>query len=220
MPRDGDTRDCAPPGGGPARPGRRLDRSRDADILDATLAVLVDVGFARLTMDMVAARAKAGKATLYRRWPSKSELVIDAVAHMKRGQVDLGRLPDTGSLRDDLLGLFTPQSAEEDERRLKVMAGLASLLAQDRALADAGVAAIVQPWVEAHRVLMRRAADRGEIPATADIDTLSQVIPSLAAYRALVQRKPFDRDFLVSMVDGVVLPALRNAPPLAAGHAP
>ncbi|MEE2037023.1 TetR/AcrR family transcriptional regulator [Nocardiopsis sp. CT-R113] len=217
MTRDGDTRDPAARGEVPVRPGRKRDHSRDGDILDATLEVLADVGFSRLTMDLVAARAGAGKATLYRRWPSKAELVIDAVARMKRNQVDLEHLPDTGTLRGDLLGLFRPQSVGESERRLRIMAGLASMLVEDRALADAGTAAIVRPWAEAHHALMRRAVDRGEVPATADIDTLSQVVPSMAAFRALVQRAPFDRDFLVSMVDGVLLPALRHAPDQSTG---
>ncbi|MEU0239556.1 TetR/AcrR family transcriptional regulator [Nocardiopsis sp. NPDC006198] len=209
MARDGETRK---PAEGPVRPGRKRDPSRDDAILDAALEVLADVGYSRLSMDLVAARAGAGKATLYRRWPSKAELVVDAVARMKRDQVDLEHLPDTGDLRGDLLGLFRPQTVEEAERRLEIMAGLASMLVQDRALADAGTAAIVQPWAEAHHALMRRAVDRGEIPPTADIEALSQLIPSMAAFRALVRGKPFDRDFLVSMVDGVLLPALRHPP--------
>jgi AcrR family transcriptional regulator len=211
MTRDSDTRAPAAPGGGPVRPGRRRDSSRDGAILDAALEVLAEAGFARLTMDAVAARAGAGKATLYRRWPSKTELVVDAVARMKREQVDTGSLPDTGDLREDLLGLFRPQSAREGERRLRIMAGLASMLVQDEASADAVSAAIVQPWAEAHRFLMRRAVERGEASAAADVDTLSQVVASMAAYRALVQRRPFDRDFLVSLVDGVLMPALRGS---------
>ncbi|OJH35938.1 TetR/AcrR family transcriptional regulator [Cystobacter ferrugineus] len=208
----------------PAQPGRKRDHSRDAKILDATLDVLAEVGAAGLTMDLVAARAGAGKATIYRRWTSKTELVIDAVAHMKRNQVDLKHLPDTGTLRGDLLGLFKPQSIEESERKLKIMTGLASLLSQDQALAEAANAAVVQPWAEAHFALMRRAVERGEISASADIDTLSQVIATMGAYRALVQRKPFDLAFLVSMVDGVILPALRRqpteAPPDSTGRRP
>ena len=208
----------------PAQPGRKRDHSRDAAILDATLDVLAEVGASHLTMDMVAARAGAGKATIYRRWTSKPDLVIDAIAHMKRNQVDIERLPDTDSLRGDLLGLFKPQSIEEGERKLKIMAGLASLLSQDPALADAANAAVVQPWAEAHMALMQRAVERGEIPASADIGTLSQIIPSMAAYRTLVQRKAFSFDFLVSMVDEVILPALRNppsqAPTVLLGHRP
>ena len=57
---------------------------------------------------------------------------------------------------------------------------------------------------------MQRAIKRGEIPASADVNTLPLVIPSMAAYRSLVQRKPFELAFLVSMVDVVVLPALRS----------
>lgn len=194
----------------PAQLGRKRDHSRDAKILEATLEVLAEVGAAHLTMDMVAARAGAGKATIYRRWTSKTEMVIDAVEHMKRNQVDFEHLPDTGTLRGDLLGLFKPPSLEEGKRKLKIMTGLASLLSQDQALADAANTAVVQPWAEAHIALMQRAFERGEISADADLGTLSQVIPSMAAFRTLVQRKPIDLDFLVSMVDGVIMPALRR----------
>ncbi|MDY7227049.1 TetR/AcrR family transcriptional regulator [Hyalangium rubrum] len=196
----------------PAQPGRKRDPSLDAKILDAALDVLADVGAVGLTMDLVAARAGAGKATIYRRWTSKSELIIEAVAQMKRNQIDLKHLPDTGTLRGDLLGLFKPQSNEERDRRLKIMTALATLLSQDEALADAANGAVVEPWAAAHRALMERAITRGEISASADIVTLSQVIPSMAAYRSLVQRKSFDLAFLVSMVDGVVLPALGLVP--------
>jgi AcrR family transcriptional regulator len=196
----------------PPQLGRKRDQSRDAKILEATLEVLAEVGAVGLTMDAVAARAGAGKATIYRRWTSKTQLVIDAVAHMKRNQVGLERLPDTGTLCGDLIGLFKPQSIEEGERKLKIMTGLASLLSQDPALADAANAAVVQPWAEAHLTLMRRAIERGEISASADIDTLSQVIPTMAAYRTLVQRRPIDLAFLASLVDGVIGPALRCQP--------
>ena len=194
----------------PTQLGRKRDHSRDATILEATLEVLAEVGATGLTMDLVAARAGAGKATIYRRWTSKTELFIDAIAHLKRIQVDPEALPDTGTLRGDLLGLFKPQSIEETEHRLKIMAGLASLISQDQVLAEAANAAVVHPWAEAHFALMQRAVKRGEIAADADIDTVSQVLPSMAAYRTLVQRQPFDQGFLVSMVDGVILPALRR----------
>ncbi|PCC72146.1 transcriptional regulator, TetR family [Nannocystis exedens] len=197
---------------GAMKRGRKRDASLDARLLDATLDVLAEVGAAGLTMDLVAARAGVGKATIYRRWTAKSELIIDAVAQMKRNQVDLEHLPDTGTLRGDLLGLFKPQSNEERERRLKIMTALASLLSQDPALAGAANGAVVEPWAAAHRALMERAVARGEISAAADIATLSQVIPSMAAYRSLVQRKSFDFTFLVSMVDGVILPALGIEP--------
>ena len=188
--------------------GRKRDHTRDADLLKAALEVLAEDGYEGMTMDAVADRAKAGKATLYRRWPSKEDLVLDAVSHMKRVQVDLDRLPDTGTLRGDLLALFKPQSVKEGEWKLKVMSGLSTMIAQHQKLAEAGTAAIVEPWSHAHRKLMKRAVERGTVIASADIDTLSQVIPSMAAFRAIVLRKPFDKKFLVSLVDGVLMPAL------------
>src|SRR3954467_1290919 len=94
--------------GAPRKLGRRRDHTRDAEILDAALEVLAETGYDGMTIDMVAARAKAGKATLYRRWASKSDLVIDAVGCMKKGVYDLDNLPDTGSLRGDLLALIKP----------------------------------------------------------------------------------------------------------------
>lgn len=188
--------------------GRRRDPGRDAAILDAAIEVLAESGYEGMTMDMVASRAKAGKATVYRRWSSKAELILEAVTHLKRSQVDLERLPDTGTLRGDLLALFKPQSVEEAEHKMRVMAGLASVLLQNPQLAEAGDAAIVQPWAVVNRVLMKRALERGEISERADINALSQVLPSMAAYRALIQRKPFDLEFLTALIDGVLLPAM------------
>jgi AcrR family transcriptional regulator len=198
-----------------AQPGRKRDNALDGALLDATLDVLAEVGAAGLTMDAVAARAGSGKAALYRRWSSKTDLIIAAVARMKRDQVDLANLPDTGTLRGDLLALFRPEPAEQSARKLKIMTALASLLSQDETLAEAATSAVVEPWAEAHFALMKRAVARGEVSAAADIATLSHVIPSMAAYRSLMQRRSFDLGFLVSMVDTVVLPALRHPPSLS-----
>ncbi len=73
-------------------------------------------------------------------------------------------------------------------------------------------AAITEPRVAINRRLMQRAIERGEIPADADIETVAQISPSMAAYRTLVQRKPVDRAYLISLIDGIVLPALGLVP--------
>jgi len=192
----------------PTRTGRKRDRSRDSVILDAALDVLSEVGYGNLTMDMVAARAHAGKGTMYRRWRSKDELIIDAVGRMKVTRVDLAHPPQSGSLRGDLLALYRPQSMEETERTLSIMAGLAGLLASDASVASEVHTAVVGPWANAHRIIMQRGIERGEVRPDADIETLSLITPSLAAYRSLVQRLPFDFEFLSSIVDSVLLPAL------------
>jgi AcrR family transcriptional regulator len=125
--------------------GRPMDVTRDADILDAALDILAEEGYERMTIDMVAARAKAGKATLYRRWPSKTELVIDAVACMKNSSIDYANLPDTGTLRGDLVALIKPVSINDNEKKLRVMAGLVSLIARNPELADVAREVIVAP---------------------------------------------------------------------------
>jgi AcrR family transcriptional regulator len=196
------------PAGGPAKVGRKRDPSRDEAILQAALDVLAEVGYAGMTIDLVATRAKAGKATVYRRWSSKEEMVLEAVARTRPGVLSLDDLPDTGTLRGDLLALFTPQPRREVEKRMKVMAGLASMALTHPGFDEAVNDTMVVSWAEAYRALMQRAMGRGEIAQTADIDTICEVIPSVAAYRALIRRKSFERDFLTTWIDGVVLPAL------------
>jgi len=88
------------------------------------------------------------------------------------------------------------------------MAGLISMLVRAPELAETANSAIVEPRAAANRTLMRRAVERGEISADCDIDTLSLVAPSMAAYRVLILQKPVDRAFLISLIDGVILPAV------------
>src|ERR1700709_880794 len=120
---DLDVRSAAAPNAVPPNKlGRPLDSTRDADILDAALDVLAEEGFDGMTIDMVAARAKAGKATLYRRWPSKTELVIDAVACMKNSDINLDDLPDTGTLRGALIAMMRPAPIRDATHTMRVMA--------------------------------------------------------------------------------------------------
>ncbi|MCS5719192.1 TetR/AcrR family transcriptional regulator [Herbiconiux sp. CPCC 205763] len=187
--------------------GRKRDHTRDPEILEAALDVLAEEGYDGMTIDMVAARAKAGKATLYRRWASKGELVVDAVACMKKNDLQPDRLPDTGTLRGDLVGMIKQRSIADAERKLQIMGGLMSVLSRSPEMSEVIHAAIIEPRVEANRVLLRRALDRGEIAPDCDIDTLALVSPSMASYRTLVLKKPVDREFLISVIDGVILPA-------------
>ena len=192
--------------------GRKRDHTRDPEILAAALDVLAETGYDRMTIDMVAARARAGKATLYRRWASKAELVIDAVACMKNAGIDMTNLPDTGTLRGDLVAGIKPHSIEDGDRKLHVMAGLISMISCDPGLADAVESAIVEPRAAVNRILLHRAIDRGEIPADCDVEKLSLLVTSMAMYRTMVQRKTVTREFLISVIDGLLLPAVGLRP--------
>lgn len=189
--------------------GRKRDHTRDEKILEAAIDLLAESSFDGMTMDMIAARAKAGKATVYRRWSSKVELVRDALAWMNQNHLELESLPDTGSLREDLLMLLKPQSIAEEERKYRVLAGLGSFL-QHPAFAEAGTAGIFDAWMVVNRELMNRAVARGEISAQADLEMACQVITSVASFRGLIQRKPFDKLFFTALIDGILLPALKN----------
>src|SRR5918995_1165310 len=98
----------------------RVEGEREQEILDATIDILAEVGYDRLTMDAVAARARASKATLYRRWSSKVSLVIDALL-LQKGPTTI---PDTGTLRGDLLEVFCGMGALDSE----ALATLSSVL--------------------------------------------------------------------------------------------
>jgi AcrR family transcriptional regulator len=192
--------------------GRKRDHTRDPEILDAAIEVLTETGYDGMTIDMVAARAKAGKATLYRRWSSKGELVIDAIACMKNGDLDTASLPDTGTLRGDLVAMIKPHAVQDSGKKLQVMAGLMSMLSRDPELAETAKAAIIEPRAAANRLLMRRAIDRGEVSADTDIETVAMISPSMAFYRVVILQKPVDRPFLISLIDHVILPALGLSP--------
>jgi AcrR family transcriptional regulator len=190
------------------RVGRPLDVTRDADILDAALDVLAEEGFDGMTIDMVAARAKAGKATLYRRWPSKTELVIDAVACMKNSDINLDELPNTGTLRGDLLAMMKPAPIRDATQKMRVMAGLVSLIARNPELAEAARNAVIAPRAEINRRFLQRAIDRGEISADIDIPLIASISPSMVTYRTMMLGKPVDRDYLITIVDKLILPAV------------
>lgn len=195
---------------GPKPLGRKRDHNRDTAILDAAMDLLAEIGFDAMTMDQVAARAKAGKATLYRRWPSKGELVRDALIGMSRSAIELDRLPDTGSLRDDLLAVVKPHSMEYHERKIRVLSGLGSFCTQHQLLYNEALEGIFRPWAAINAALMQRAIDRKDLPAHADIKTACEVIAAMTAYCVSTQRKHFDASSYERLLDHILLPGLRG----------
>jgi len=192
-----------------ARPGRKRDHTRDAVILESTLAVLAELGYEGMTIDLVAAHAGMARATVYRRWPTKVDLVVDAVTRLSQGDADVAQLPDTGTLRGDLLAMIRPFDDAQQQVRIQAMVSLVAVARSDHRLAEIAKDAGIGPWIHASRVLIQRAVDRGEYPPPADPDTLAEVIPMLCVSRAL-QRLPITREFSIGLIDGVILPALRG----------
>src|SRR6476660_7423153 len=99
----------------------RIKNGRKKKTLDATVAVVAELGYDRLTMDAVATAAKASKATLYRRWSTKAELVVDAISRAKG--CPMPEDVDTGSLRGDLVSMACGDGGFTDEMPMSVVAG-------------------------------------------------------------------------------------------------
>ena len=131
----------------------RIADEREAEILDAAVRVLAKVGYDRLTMDQVAAEARASKASLYRHWSSKAELVVDAISKAK-GMPETP--PDTGSLRGDLMATWCGKYTNHSTLPVSVMNGLMSAMHADEELATAFRERLVGPRMAAWRVLTER----------------------------------------------------------------
>lgn len=189
---------------------RRSDVARHTEILEATLAELQDAGYDRMTMDAVAKRAGASKATIYRHWPNKADLVVTAIRRMK-GQDAPG--PDTGTLRGDLLALLAgagPQSAED---QLCVMRGMVSACGTDPELATAFFDQVVDAKRSDALEILQRAQERGEVSEATDIQFLVDAAPAMLVFRHLLTPYPVDEHYVTRLVDEVWLPLL--TPPLA-----
>ncbi|MFF0293892.1 TetR/AcrR family transcriptional regulator [Kitasatospora sp. NPDC004614] len=171
---------------GPRR-GRPRDAARDRAILDATLAVLSENGYGALTTAAVAARAGVSTATLYRRWSSKDELVIAAAAtHVE----DIHVQPDTGTLEGDLRVLLRDKAAALTGEAGRLMQALVGEAAQNVALADALTTAFLEPVHRRVVEAVRRAVERGEIAAVAEVDLLGAVVVGPLMSRFLLMPRP------------------------------
>ena len=189
--------------------GRPYDRSIDDVILTATLDLLAERDYERVTLDEVAARTGKAKTTLYRRWATKEELVLAAIRAAGRPP-ESDRLPDHGSLRADLLAVVDSTWLGGTERRMSIFSGLSSANRSSERLAAFVRAEVTDPYVDIYRRLLRRAIDRGEVSPdfTARVAVVADVIPAMSTHRLNASSSPVHRDFFVAIVDDVVLPSL------------
>jgi AcrR family transcriptional regulator len=190
------------------RGGRPLDPGRAHAILQAALEGLAELGYDRLSMEEIATRARAGKGALYRRWPSKAALVVDAILAWRasRGPIEI---PDTGSLRGDLDALIEAVPVLDDaaRRQIGVISGIATAASRDPELREAIMDQVLARPRAMIGSVLDRAAARGEIVAGRDLELVPDVLIALNVLR-LMFGGAADRAYVARVIDSIIYPLL------------
>jgi AcrR family transcriptional regulator len=189
-----------------------MDRSRDSLVMSTTLDLLGERAYDQVSLDEVARRTGRAKTTLYRRWATKDDLVLAAVRSLG-SPPELEDLPDHGSLRADLLAVVDSPWLGGPVGRLALFAGLESAARSSPQLRDVVRTAVTEPYVEIYRRLLLRAIERDEVPAalTTTVSVLAAVIPAMSDLRFAAGDQAPGREYYVTVVDDVVLAAVRGA---------
>jgi len=183
------------------RPGRPRDAAVDDAITDAVVELLTEVGFRGLTIDGVAHRAHVGKATIYRRWPGKEQMVLDALT---AGRFPVPQ-PDTGSLHEDLLAYYLPLADLEAQKgAVRLMPALAA-----EAAVDAEIAERLHAYVSDRRApvagILRRAQERGEVADNVDVELVVDLLTGAIMYRLYFSGARVDEDVIRRLLEGVLV---------------
>lgn len=177
---------------------------REIELLTVTLRLLQLHGYDRLTVDAVATTARASKATVYRRWPSKAELVLAA---FMEGIRQVAVPPDTGALRDDLLRLGHLVCQEVHKHAGTIRAVLVEV-SRNAALSEVMRYQFVEQRRSLIQHVLRQAVDRGEIDGAVISDELWDLLPGYLIFRSIIPgRAPTDRT-VQALVDDVIIPSL------------
>ena len=194
----------------PRRGGRPRDPSRDEVIRAALVRLLGEVGYGGLTMDALAQEAGVGKATIYRRWRTKQDLIVDSICDL--GSV-LTSPPDTGSLREDIRR-FMHLLAETTRSPVGAMLrSLVPAMHHHPELRAAYRAGPLTVWRNAYAQMWARAEARGEVAPGLALSPMAETTSALIVQRWLLTDQPIDEEYVDRVLDTVVMPLLRHARP-------
>jgi AcrR family transcriptional regulator len=177
---------------------------REAELLAVTLRLLQEHGYDRLTLDAVATTARASKATVYRRWPTKAELVLAAfIEGIRHTAVP----PDTGTLRGDLLHLGEV-ICQQAHQHAGTMRAVLVEVSRNSALNDAFQNQFIHQRKALIHHILQQAVDRGEIDDAAISDELWDLLPGYLIFRSIMPSRPPARRTVQALVDDVIIPSL------------
>ena len=177
---------------------------RETELLAVTLRLLQEHGYDRLTLDAVATTARASKATVYRRWPTKAELVLAAFTE---GVRQVAVPPKTGTLRGDLLriGELTCEQVRQHSGTIRAVLVEVS---RDPALRDVMQHQFLDQRKALMELILRQSVDRGEIDEAAINDELWDLMPGYLIFRSIIPNRPPTQHTVQTLVDDVIIPSL------------
>jgi len=183
-------------------PGRPRDPQVDQAILTATLELLGEDGFDGLSIEAVAARAGVGKTTVYRRWPSKIPLVVDALTAMKAPTVSA--VPDDMPTREALVRAMSGFTKPHEGSAARVLAGLVDAMSRNEELADAVRTVLVAERERGLVAVIERGKARGEIRSEVDARVMVDLLGGPVVLRRLITGQPVNQRLAHTIVDLVL----------------
>ena len=190
--------------------GRPRDVNRGQAIESAAIELVQEVGYERCTIEAIAQRARASKATIYRRWKNKQELFVSVLnQHALNTYTEV----DNGNLRDDLIELIT-----EKVKILKSPDGALIAELVSAAQLDSELGRLIPSTIREHQdtsvvVVLSRAIERGEISKDANLELLLEIIPAIFTYRIFTTRQSVNQKFIENLVDDMIIPTLQKKKP-------
>jgi len=190
----------------PCKIGRPVDKQRDLAILRAALELVAEQGYDSVTMDAIASRAHAGKATLYRRWKSKPYLIADAITFILPSEQKVEHERCEDNLRDYLCELLSIYFGVRDEVRQKVMLSIATAISRDKSLSEAihldSITNQTFIFSDTIECIIGKKLDKQKLKLLADVG------PALLFYQLIITGKPIEMEYVEHIVDDLIIPLI------------